>query len=97
MKKVIDQISYPIKNDIVEFNKFMKDSLSSEVKLINSVINYIMNVKGKQFRSILCLLCARIDGNKPNSLTLLSASTVEILHVATLLHDDVVDDAEIRR
>ena len=97
MKKIIDQISYPIKNDIVEFNKFMKDSLSSEVKLINSVINYIMNVKGKQFRSILCLLCARIDGNKPNSLTLLSASTVEILHVATLLHDDVVDDAEIRR
>ena len=42
MKKIIDQISYPIKNDIVEFNKFMKDSLSSEVKLINSVINYII-------------------------------------------------------
>jgi len=97
MKNIIDEISLPVEKDIMKFNEFMKDSLSSEVKLINSVINYIMNVKGKQFRSILCLLCARLDDDKPNKLTLLSASTVEILHIATLLHDDVVDDAEIRR
>ena len=55
-----------------------------------------MRIKGKQFRPILCILTAKLIG-KPNEITYLSAATVEILHVATLLHDDVVDESDIRR
>ena len=98
MSNLIREISFPISDDIKNFNKFFKNNLnSSNVKLINSVINYLCKTKGKQFRVILCLLCSRLTNKDPNELTFLSASTSEILHVATLLHDDIVDDAEIRR
>ena len=97
MKNIIKSISSPINMELREFNVFFKDSLNSKVSVINTVINYIIKNKGKQFRPILCLLCSRLNNGEPNKITYLSASTVEILHVATLLHDDVVDDAVLRR
>lgn len=97
MKNIIKNISKPIKLELDQFNIFFKENLSSDVKIINSVINYMIKTKGKQYRSILCLLCSKLTNQDSNELSFLSASTVEALHVATLLHDDVVDDAEIRR
>ena len=94
---IIKNISKPIKLELEQFNMFFKENLSSEVKIINSVISYMIKTKGKQYRAILCLLCSKLTNQNPNELSFLSASTVEALHVATLLHDDVVDDAEIRR
>ena len=97
MNSLIKNISKPIDLDLVKFNDFFRNNLSSEVSIINSVINYMIKTKGKQYRAILCLLCSRLTKKEPNELSFLSASTVEALHVATLLHDDVVDDAKIRR
>ena len=97
MKTLIENISKPISLDLINFDKFFKNNLKSEVNIINSVINYMIKTKGKQYRAILCLLCSKLMGKNPNNLSFLSASTVEALHVATLLHDDVVDDASIRR
>jgi len=97
MKKMINKMVYPINEDFQEFNAFLEKNLHSSVNIINSITKYLIKNKGKQFRSILCLLCSRLTGNKVNRLSFLSASTVEILHVATLLHDDVVDDSDIRR
>ena len=97
MNDLMKNISKPIKMDLKKFDDFFKDNLISEVAIINSVINYVIKTKGKQYRSILCLLCSRLTKEEPNNLSFLSASTVEALHVATLLHDDVVDDATIRR
>ena len=97
MSNLIKNISVHIKQDVVIFNQTFKDNLKSDVKIINYVINYISKKKGKQFRALICLLCSRLTLKNPNHLTFLSASAVEILHVATLLHDDVVDDAKIRR
>ena len=97
MTSLIKDISKPIELDLMKFNNFFKDNLSSKVNIINSVINYMIKTKGKQYRAILCLLCSRLTKKEPNNLSFLSASTVEALHVATLLHDDVVDDATIRR
>jgi len=97
MNSLIKDISKPIDSDIMKFNLFFRDNLNSEVRIINSVINYIIKTKGKQYRAILCLLCSRLTKQEPNDLSFLSASTVEALHIATLLHDDVVDDATIRR
>jgi len=97
MKEMINKMVYPINEDFQEFNTFLEKNLHSSVNIINSITKYLIKNKGKQFRSILCLLCSRLTGDKVNRLSFLSASTVEILHVATLLHDDVVDDSDIRR
>ena len=97
MSKIIKKIRQPINSDMNKFDVFLQNNLKSNVKIINSVVNYMIKTKGKQFRSILCLLSSRLLNEKPNELSFLSASTVECLHVATLLHDDVVDDADIRR
>ena len=96
MKKLIQNISDVISDDLDVYNKFIINSLDSKVELINTILKYIIKFKGKQLRPILCILSARIAG-KPNDTTFLSASTVEILHVATLLHDDVVDGSGLRR
>ena len=95
--KVINNIKKPIIKDIDHFNSELKDNLKSNVKMINTIVEYLIKTKGKQFRAILSILCSRLNGKTPNNLTYLSAITVEILHVATLLHDDVVDDSDIRR
>ena len=97
MKKIINKMIYPMSEDFDEFNYFLEKNLRSRVNIINSITKYLIKNKGKQFRSILCLLCSKLTGEKVNKLSFLSASTVEILHVATLLHDDVVDDSDIRR
>ncbi len=96
MKMLLDEISVPIREDVKMFQDELKTSLSSGVKLINTVIKYITRKKGKQLRPRLTLLAARLCG-EPTSLTYKAAALVEILHVATLIHDDVVDDADTRR
>ena len=96
MKKLINHISNEISDDLKEYNTYLIESIDSKVGLINKILKYVIKTKGKQFRPILCLLASRLNG-KPNDNTYLSASTVEILHVATLLHDDVVDESNIRR
>ena len=97
MKRIIEKMISPIKKDIKNFNIFLEQNLHSDVKIINTITKYLIKNRGKQFRSILCLLSSRLTGEKINELCFLSASTVEVLHVATLLHDDVVDDSNIRR
>ena len=97
MNNIINKISQPIYEELKLFDDFFKKTLESDVKLINYVINYITRLKGKKIRPILSILCSKLSGEKCNQNTYLSASIVEILHVATLLHDDVVDESEIRR
>ena len=96
MKKIINHIASEISDDLVLYNKYLYDSLNSKVGLINKVLKYVIKFKGKQFRPMLCILCSKLKGNS-NDMTFLSASTVEMLHVATLLHDDVVDESYLRR
>jgi len=96
MKKIINHISRQLKDDIVLYNEYLSNSLESRVSLINKVLRYVIKFKGKQFRPLLCILSSKLAG-KSNEMTFLSASTVEMLHVATLLHDDVVDESYLRR
>ena len=96
MKKIINHIASEISEDLVLYNEYLSDSLNSKVGLINKVLKYVIKFKGKQFRPMLCILCSKLNGNS-NNMTFLSASTVEMLHVATLLHDDVVDESYLRR
>ena len=92
----LDKIIIHIAGDLRQYEKEFKDALHSEVKLINSVSNYLIKNKGKSFRPILTLLCSRLCG-QPTINTYKAAAMMELLHVATLIHDDIVDDAKTRR
>ena len=92
----IRDIRRSIESDLMDFNNTLKKSTKSNVELINVIINYILKNKGKQLRPILCLLSAKIF-SKPNDSTITAASLIEMIHIATLVHDDIVDDSSIRR
>ena len=89
-------VTSPISENLICFEKIYRESLHSDVKLINTIIRYISRKKGKQLRPRLCLLSAGLCG-EPTENTYRAAALIEMIHVATLIHDDVVDDANLRR
>ena len=89
-------ITSPIRENLIRFEAVYRESLHSDVKLINTIIRYISRKKGKQLRPRLCLLSAGLCG-EPTENTYRAAALIEMIHVATLIHDDVVDDANLRR
>ncbi len=96
MQSLIKNISKELNDELKHYDAVLINSLNSDVKLINTILKYILKYKGKQFRPILSILSSKLE-NKPNEMTYVASATVEMLHVATLLHDDVVDDATVRR
>lgn len=82
--------------DLVEVDRVIRSRLSSEVALVNTVADYIIAAGGKRLRPVLLLLMARALGYQGSHHHLLAA-VVEFIHTATLLHDDVVDESELRR
>lgn len=92
----VDQIKAPIKDDLKRFEKVFRDAMRSHIPLLDKVTQYITKSKGKQMRPMFVLLSARIAG-EINESTYRSATLIELLHTATLVHDDVVDDSNERR
>jgi octaprenyl-diphosphate synthase len=92
----IKEIYEPIKEDLKKFEEEFASILRSNVFLIDTVVRYIINQKGKKLRPVLVLLTSRICG-EPNINSLKAAAMVELLHTATLIHDDVVDESDTRR
>ena len=92
----LKEIQAPIKNEMDEFKKRLKSSISSSNKIIDTVVNYILKRKGKQIRPVFVFLTAGLNG-KITDATYRAAILIEILHTATLIHDDVVDDSNYRR
>ena len=92
----LKQITAPIIDDIKIFQQEFENALKSEVRLINSISRYMIRNRGKNIRPILTILSARLCG-EPTLNSYRAAAMVELLHIATLIHDDVVDDATIRR
>ena len=96
----IEDVFQLIKGDMDRVNRLIQDSLYSEVVLINQISQYIINSGGKRLRPILVLLSANAfsyasKDNGEKDITL--AAVIEFIHTATLLHDDVVDESELRR
>ena len=89
-------IRKPVSQEISEFNKRFSKSLKSKVPLLNIVTNYVLRRKGKQIRPLLVFLTAKAVGEVTSS-TYVAASLVELLHTASLIHDDVVDNSNERR
>lgn len=96
MSSHLRDIKAPIAAELEDFERHFRDAVRSRVPLLDKIMHYIVHRKGKQMRPIFVLLSARMVGNiTPKSYT--AASLVELLHTATLVHDDVVDDAHQRR
>ncbi len=91
-----DDIQALIKSDLEKTDQVLIDHLSSDVALINQMSNYIIGAGGKRLRPLLLLLCARATGYKGEHHHLMAA-VIELIHTATLLHDDIVDESATRR
>ncbi len=92
----ITSILAPISQDMLEVDASIRRALASEVPLISAIGSYIVGAGGKRLRPALLLLVARAHGYAGEHLHDLAA-VVEMIHTATLLHDDVVDESELRR
>ncbi|NUY81705.1 polyprenyl synthetase family protein [Flavobacterium sp. MAH-1] len=92
------QIKQPIRPEMELFEKKFYESMSSKVALLNRITYYIVNRKGKQMRPMFVFLIAKMtSGGTVNERTYRGASVIELIHTATLVHDDVVDDSNRRR
>src|SRR5688500_4287369 len=85
-----------IKSELETFERHFKDAMRSQAPLLDRIMRYIVNRKGKQIRPMFVLLSAKLCG-PINDAAYRAASFVELLHTATLVHDDVVDDSRERR
>lgn len=95
---ITSQIKNPIQLEMELFEKKFFESMSSKVALLNRITYYIVNRKGKQMRPMFVFLTAKmISGGTVNERTYRGASVIELIHTATLVHDDVVDDSNRRR
>jgi octaprenyl-diphosphate synthase len=93
---VLTRIKKPVEKEMAEFESYFSKTMRSEIPLLNIILNYILRRKGKQMRPLLVFLTAKLNGVIAES-TFVAATFIELLHTASLVHDDVVDDAHERR
>ncbi len=94
--KDLGEIRKSIDEELKHFRKFFKNALRTDVYLLDKIVAYLLKTKGKEMRPILVFLSAQLCG-EINERTFIASAMIELLHTATLIHDDVVDDAEKRR
>ena len=92
----INNIKQPIANELDLFEDKFKLAMKSNVALLDTIMTYIVKRKGKQVRPMFVFYCAKLFGGVTDA-TYRGASLVELLHTATLVRDDVVDDSDERR
>ncbi|NOZ35461.1 MAG: polyprenyl synthetase family protein [Chlorobi bacterium] len=92
----INKIRAFIKPEMDKFNPFFKKAVKSNVPLLDIIMNYIIRRKGKQMRPMFVFLSAKLVGEVTES-TYTAAALIELMHTATLIHDDVVDNSHKRR
>ena len=96
--KIVEQIKEPIYEEMELFEEKFTASMSSKVALLNRITHFIVNRKGKQMRPMFVFLTAKmLNKGKVNERTFRGASVIELIHTASLVHDDVVDDSNMRR
>jgi octaprenyl-diphosphate synthase len=93
---ILAEIRKPVEKEMDAFESYFNRTMKSDIPLLKIILNYILRRKGKQMRPLLVFLTARLNGNISES-TFVAATMIELLHTASLVHDDVVDDARERR
>lgn len=94
---ILTEIKVPIKDEIKSFDYYFREALQSDNELINKAVDHFLQKKGKNLRPILVMLAAKCATGAINDKTLDAAIALELLHNATLLHDDVLDETNMRR
>jgi octaprenyl-diphosphate synthase len=97
MTTTLQDILREYKSDMERMEQRIHESLGTDVPLIQQVSKYILGAGGKRFRPLLLLLSARLCGYREHNIEYVLGSVVEYIHTSSLLHDDVVDDAKVRR
>lgn len=92
----LKKIKAPIEQELRDFEPYFKKSLQSDIPLLATILNFLYRTKGKQLRPMFVFLSAKLHGGT-NEFSKLAACSVELLHTATLVHDDVVDESYERR
>src|SRR4030066_1701604 len=93
---ILTEIRKPVGKEMDEFESYFNKTMKSDIPLLKIILNYILRRKGKQMRPLLVFLAARLNGEIAEP-TYIAATCIELLHTASLVHDDVVDDARERR
>ena len=94
--KELSDIIRPIAAEVQQFETYFAQTLKADTEPMDSIMRYVLDTRGKRLRPVLVLLSAKLFG-EVNEQTLRAAAFVEMLHTATLIHDDVVDDDDQRR
>ena len=101
LKKEIDssysELKNLVENKLDSVNQLIKYKLASEINLIHKMITYHLKSGGKRIRPLLTLASAKLCGYKDGDRDVNLAACIELIHNATLLHDDVIDNSELRR
>jgi len=92
----LGEISKPVNKEMAQFEAYFGRTMQSEIPLLKIILNYIFRRKGKQMRPLLVFLSAKLNGEITES-TYVAATFIELLHTASIVHDDVVDDSRERR
>jgi len=92
----VEEIIAPVEKELAEFEQFFSSTMKSDVPLLDKVTHYLVKRKGKQIRPLFVFLSCKMF-SETNAKSFDAAALVELLHTATLVHDDVVDDANERR
>ena len=96
--KIVEQIKKPVAHEMELFEKKFQLAMASRIALLNRITHFIVNRKGKQMRPMFVFLVAKMVGDgQVNDRTYRGAAVIELIHTATLVHDDVVDDSLERR
>ncbi|WP_312296614.1 polyprenyl synthetase family protein [Chryseobacterium sp.] len=96
MANTVEEIKRPINEEMKLFEQKFYESMQSKVPLLDKVTRFIVTTKGKQMRPMFVFLCAKLVGDVTEK-TYRGASMIELIHTATLVHDDVVDESFKRR
>ena len=92
----LNEIKRPVAEELAAFQKVFRNSVKSKVPLLDVIMRYILKAKGKQMRPLIVIYSAKLF-NSVNESTYRAATLIELMHTATLVHDDVVDDSSQRR
>lgn len=95
-RKSLTELTVPVAEDLSKFRSFFKKTIRSDVFLLDQVVRYLHRQKGKELRPTLVFMSANLFG-EINQRSYIAATMIELLHTATLIHDDVVDEANSRR
>ena len=96
MNRNLEEIRRPIESELKLFEQKFSASMKTKTPLLDAIMKYIVKQKGKRVRPMFVFLSAAVCGEITEA-TYRGASLIELLHTATLVHDDVVDDADERR